>query len=241
MQLNQPNFDIHCEWGENGVRELAPLCDVMIIVDVLSFSTSVAVAVSRGATIYPFPYRDETAEVYARSLGAELAVSRDDASGYSLSPVSLQNIPAGTRLVLPSPNGATLSLASGNTRTLAGCLRNANAVAAAAQRLGGRIAVIPAGERWKDGTLRPSFEDLIGAGAIIHAMTGTRSPEALAAQAAFEFASKDLGALLKQCASGLELVERGYVLDVEMAASLNVSTGVPMLIDGAYRNLSNDG
>ena len=241
MPLNQPNFDIHCEWGESGVIELAPFYDVVIIIDVLSFSTSVAVAVQRGATVYPFPYRDETSEAYARSLGAELAVSRDDASGYSLSPLSLQNIPAGTRLVLPSPNGATLSLASGNTPTLAGCLRNANAVAAAAQRLGSRIAVIPAGERWKDGSLRPSFEDLIGAGAIIHAMIGTRSPEALAAQAAFEFASKDLGVLLMQSISGQELVGRGFVLDVEMAASLNVSTGVPILKDGAYHNLSSDG
>ncbi|NTV37160.1 MAG: hypothetical protein HGA53_09415, partial [Anaerolineaceae bacterium] len=96
MPLDQPNFDIHCEWGESGVIELAPFYDVVIIIDVLSFSTSVAVAVNRGAFVYPFPYRDETSEAYARSLGAELAVSRDDASGYSLSPVSLQNIPAGT-------------------------------------------------------------------------------------------------------------------------------------------------
>lgn len=238
MQFNRPNFDIHCEWGENGVRELAPFYDVVIIVDVLSFSTSVTVAVNQGATVYPFLYRDETAEAYARSLGAELAVSRDKASGYSLSPASLQNIPTGTRLVLPSPNGATLSLASGNTPTLAGCLRNASAVAASAQRLGRTIAIIPAGERWKDGSLRPSFEDLVGAGAIIHAMAGTKSPEALAAQAVFEYSSKNLGALLKQCASGIELMERGYVHDVEIAALLNVSTCVPMLINGAYQELS---
>jgi 2-phosphosulfolactate phosphatase len=57
----------------------------------------------------------------------------------SLSPVSLLGVPAGTRVELASPNGAAVSLAvaAAGAVVLAGCLRNASAVAAAARDLGG--------------------------------------------------------------------------------------------------------
>ena len=144
-------------------------------------------------------------------------------------------IPPGTRLVMPSPNGSTLSLRTGDAATLAGCLRNARVVAEHAQRFGSRIAVIPAGERWReDGSLRPSFEDLVGAGAIISYLTGTRSPEAQAAVAAFEQARSDLPGLLRECGSGRELIERGSPRDVDLAVELNASNRAPLLQRGAY-------
>lgn len=94
--------------------------------------------------------------------------------------------------MLPSPNDASLSLATGDTITLAGCLRNASAVAEAALRSGKRIAVIPAGERWEDNSLRPSLEDWLGAGAIIDELTGSLSPEAQAARDAYRGTDADL-------------------------------------------------
>ncbi|WP_286441659.1 MULTISPECIES: hypothetical protein [unclassified Myroides] len=53
MIYNQEAFDIRMDWGYGGVRELAPISDVIIIVDVLSFSTCVDIATARGALIYP--------------------------------------------------------------------------------------------------------------------------------------------------------------------------------------------
>ena len=224
---------ISCEWGEAGVRQLAPESDAVAIVDVLSFSTSVDIAVARGAVVYPYRLRDDSAHVYAESLGAVLAGSRSEVD-YSLSPASLQRIPAGTRLVLPSPNGATLTLAAGGVPTFAGCLRNATAVAAAMQSAGKRLTVFAAGERWPDGSLRPALEDLIGAGAVIHALQGTRSPEAAAAEAVFLRFKPDLLSTLRECPSGRELIERGYEDDVQLAAEYDVSGVVPVLVGGGY-------
>ena len=86
-------------------------------------------------------------------------------------------------------------------------------MAEAAKKHGRRIALIPAGERWPDGSLRPSFEDLVGAGAISSYLNGNCSPEAQAAKSAFLAAEQDLKNLLLQCGSGKELVERGYKED----------------------------
>jgi len=233
MVFTQSEFNIRLEWGEQGVNLLAPISDVVIIVDVLSFTTCVEIATGRKAIIYPYRGNLEMAQEYARSVGAKLAEKNRDAK-YSLSPKSMLNIPQGIKLVLPSPNGSMLTLATGDTPTLAGCLRNARSVAEAAKKYGGRIAVIPAGERWPDGSLRPSFEDLIGAGAIINFIDGKYSPEAYAARSAFLAAEEDLEHRLLQCGSGKELIERGYRGDVLLAAELNVSDYVPTLTDGAY-------
>jgi 2-phosphosulfolactate phosphatase len=212
-----------------------PDSEAIVIVDVLSFSTCVDIATGRGAMVYPYQWEDQSAAAYAESLEAVLAnFNRNVDVGYSLSPTSLLKIPRDTRLVLPSPNGAGLTLSTGHVPTFAGCLRNASAVATAALRIGSRISIIPAGERWEDGTLRPAFEDLVGAGAIIKNLSGSRSAEAELAVAAFMTFRNDLPHRLKQCGSGKELIARGFESDVELAAELDSSKCVPMLVGGAY-------
>ena len=98
---------MRCEWGAGGLADLAPVSDVVIIIDVLSFSTAVDIAVANGAAILPYPWRDETALQYAAGMKAELA-QHVRHERFSLSPASLINI-RGHRLVLPSPNGSALA------------------------------------------------------------------------------------------------------------------------------------
>ena len=241
MYYEQTGFDARFEWGIDGVQRLAPLSDVMVIVDVLSFSTAVDIAVGRGARVLPYRWRDGGAHEYARGAGALLAGGKRHPTPdepYTLSPSSLLTIPHGTLLVLPSPNGSTLAQTAAELGpvVLTGCLRNASAVAAAARSVGGVVTIIAAGERWDDGdALRPSWEDLIGAGAILRALAAAApSPEALAAIAAFDSAAANLPDLLHDCASGRELVERGFGNDVALAAELDVSRAVPVLSDRTF-------
>lgn len=227
------------EWGLHGVEALRNRVAALVIVDVLSFSTAVDVAVARGASAIPFPLGDRAAaQAAAAAAGAVLAQPRSSfGPGFSLSPSSLARIPGGTKLLLPSPNGSRLSLAGGVVPVFTGCLRNAAAVASAMRAMvgDGAVGVVPAGEVWSDGGLRPAIEDLLGAGAILDALGMPLSAEARVARDAFRGAVPDLGLVLRASVSGQELIGRGFAEDVEFAAALNVSATAPFLCDGAYR------
>jgi 2-phosphosulfolactate phosphatase len=106
-------------------------------------------------------------------------------------------------------------------------LRNARAVAEAAQQSGSSFNVIPAGERWLDGSLRPALEDWLGAGAILRWLGGSRSPEAESAVALFERHCERLVDVLDHCGSGRELEQRGHRQDKFIAGQLDVSACVP--------------
>ena len=139
----------------------------------------------------------------------------------------------------PSPNGSALAFAArrlGARHLLAGCIRNATATARHARRLAaegnGVIAVIAAGERWgtADGPVRHAVEDLLGAGAILAALDPSAavgaphcSPEAAAARAAFVAARPRLHEAIVACASGRELLDRGWADDVAVACEHDVS------------------
>lgn len=236
MCFDQAEYDLRCEWWIEGVLALAPASDAIVIVDIFSFSTSVDIAVANGASVLPYRWHDDTAEAFARSKQALLALAPRSNEVYSLSPSSLESIPRDTALVLPSPNGSTISLSTGQARTFAACLRNAPAVGCRLRQSASRIGIVPAGEHWSNGTLRPSLEDLIGAGAVLAELSGTRSPEAELAVAAFERFRHDLNSALRSCGSGRELIARGFEHDIELAAEYGKSTAVPFLFKDRFVN-----
>ena len=235
MFTDQSAHQIRFEWGEQGLDAIGPGAGAIVVVDVLSFSTCVDIAVSRGATVIPYRWRDESAAVFAGERGAILAEGKRSRGSYSLSPSSLIEIPPGTRLVLPSPNGAAVSLRAAEMGpTFAASLRNAPAISGAIQSGTGPIAVIACGERWPDGSLRAAWEDLVGAGAVISELPGSKSPEAQVAEEAFRSAQGGLPGQLRACSSGRELIERGFGVDVDLAAEWGVSQGVPALWGEGY-------
>ena len=221
-------MNVVCEWGLAGLRASAR-GRIVVIIDVLSFSTATTVAVSRGATIIPCDWNDERAAQIAKSENAELASKRGHGK-YSLAPASLLAVPRGLRLVLPSPNGSTLTFAArdlGADAIVIACLRNATAVA---RWIGDRpAAVIAAGEKWSDGSLRFAIEDWVGAGAVMTAMAGSLSYDAEAAKAAFARLRGHLRDVLAESRSGIELIDQGYPDDVDLASELDADPVVPLL------------
>jgi 2-phosphosulfolactate phosphatase len=210
--------------------------DVIVIVDVLRFTTAVEAAACRGGVVFPFRWRDESAAVFAESVGAKLADGTDPL-GPSLSPQSLLEMRAGEAVVLPSPNGSTCAAVAAQTgaTVVAACLRNAAAVGEWARALQCSVSVIACGEGWPDGSLRPALEDLLGAGAVLSRLPEQRSPDARAAVAAWLEASDNIEATLLECPSGRELLERGRQGDLRYAAQIHLSKVVPILRDGAFR------
>ena len=267
---SQDEGTIRVEWGPVGAESLVSYAAergpvVAVVVDVLSFTTSVSVAVDAGMTVWPYRWKDDSATEFARGHQAVLAMGRRAAAaegGMSLSPKSIRDSAGSVeRLVLPSPNGSTVSalLEGAGAVVAAGSLRNRSAVAAwvvkrldalAAQagregRVGDPpVVIVPAGERWPDGSLRPAVEDLWGAGAVVEAIVAKLehragpmllSAEAAVALAAWSWVSDRVGPSLEACGSGRELIDLGFRDDVRIAAELDVSNHVPVLVDGAFQ------
>jgi 2-phosphosulfolactate phosphatase len=172
----QDDYRVRFDWGSDGATAVTAGADVAVLVDVLSFTTTLSVALDRGIVVLPYRWQDSTAEGYARDQDAVLAFGRSQVAGgrgLSLSPAAVRGHPEPpARLVLPSPNGSSIAhqLAAG-ADCLGACLRNAAAVAAWLNRQGSdarTVAVLAAGERWPGGGLRPAAEDAWGAGAYFH-------------------------------------------------------------------------
>ncbi len=234
----QRAYGVRFDWGLAGARALtaeAEPGDLAVVVDVLSFTTTLTVAVEAGIEVYPYPWAAADAPAYAGDRDAVLATGRrvglEDGS-VSLSPASFDGVSGVDRVVLPSPNGSAISfaLASSGVRVVGASLRNAAAVGRAVGGVAGRVFVVAAGERWPDGQLRPAVEDLWGAGAVLAALDlASASPEARVAAAAYDAVRADLARELAECASGRELVAAGFGRDVEIAGAVGVSAVVPVL------------
>jgi 2-phosphosulfolactate phosphatase len=115
--VNQSDYRIRLDWGPTGAAAIAPGAAVIAVgaaviavVDVLSFSTTLTVAVERGIPVLPFRWGSADASRSARRHGATLGVGRSQVAGsgqVSLSPGTIlrgEGIERGApgRLWLPS-------------------------------------------------------------------------------------------------------------------------------------------
>ncbi|WP_088042370.1 2-phosphosulfolactate phosphatase [Bacillus sp. EAC] len=244
--FDQSNYECRVEWGKRGAREAADRGDITIIVDVLSFSSTVVSAVNQGAIIYPYPPNLD-GKSYAEKIGGEYILGRNEAAilgKATLSPVSFNKDHANNKYVLCSLNGAFCCwIAAKVPALLIGSILNASSVAAFANQLKKQIkanvTIIPCGEVWNEvqeneDALRPSIEDYLGAGAILAELEGTKSPEAEVCIGAYLHSKERINELIWECGSGKELRIKGFEQDVLHCSRLNSYNVVPKLENNCF-------
>lgn len=226
--FDQSRYQVRFDWGVAGLRRLAP-ADVVVVVDVLRFSSSVSARVAAGEDVALDDIAPDDVAL-DRTLGDGDRVDAPD---------------DGARAV--SGNGAAIAAAASGSLVFLGCLRNAGAVADAVlaeqRRRGARtsIAVIAAGELAgpdAGSELRFAVEDLLGSGAVVDALSKLgidhTSPEAAAACESFRGLGGAVRHLLTASGSGQELLERGLRGDALAAAQLEADPVAPVLRDGVF-------
>ncbi|ACZ43079.1 conserved hypothetical protein [Thermobaculum terrenum ATCC BAA-798] len=234
------------DWGPEGLLEAVRREDIVVLVDVLRFCSTAVAAVRAGVRIIPALGRLE-AEGLAAAL--KLPVVSSSKEGYEAgkptdSPLWYQRYAvAGTRVVYPSSNGGRLlSSVRDYPYVVLGALLNASAAAryasALAGSLGKGVTVVAAGELSTDfdpespPRLLFAAEDLLGAGAVIDALSADLSAEATVALGAWESCVQDRTKLLLTSWSGRHLQSTGRQEEVEYCAQLDVTEVVPILRHG---------
>ena len=208
--FDQSTYQVRLEWGVDGLARLAP-ADIVVVVDVLRFSTTVIEAVERGAD---FPM---DAAARATSINGVAVAEAAAARGALVLLGALRNASAVADAVL-----AEQQRRGGRTSI---------AVIAA-----GELTGTDAGA-----TVRFAVEDQLGAGAIIDALGALgidhTSPDAAVASESFRALRRAVKHLLTASGSGLELIERGRRDEVLAAAAVDAASVVPVLRDGVFRAL----
>ncbi|GAB3393007.1 hypothetical protein GCM10027568_21270 [Humibacter soli] len=248
----QQNYEVRFDWGRDGLRGIAPTAGVIVVVDAISFTTTVEMGVALGLEVQPYDgvrHEAEAADA-AGDFGDARLAGRRGAPGVSLSPSSMteQNVAefGARRAVVPSLNGSRLTALAETygVPVVAASLRNRMAVARwildYQTRIGQRamVAVVAAGEVRTDESVRFAVEDLLTAGAVIDALgkvgIDACSPEAAAACAAYTGLARGIRHMFTASVSGVELAQDDQRADVEVAYQTDVSATVPVLFDGAY-------
>lgn len=208
--FDQSTYQVRLEWGVDGLARLAP-ADIVVVVDVLRFSTTVIDAVARGEE-YP-----ADAAAHAVSLNGAAVAEAAATTGALVLLGALRNASAvaGAVLAEQQRRGSRTSIA-----------------VIAAGELTGRDAAA---------TVRYAVEDQLGAGAIVDALGSLgidhTSPEAAVASESFRALRRAVKHLLTASGSGLELIARGQRDEVLAAAAVDAASAVPVLRDGVFRAL----
>jgi len=223
--FDQHRYQVRLEWGAAGLARLAP-ADIVVVVDVLRFSTTVTAAVSRGESV-PL----DTAAHAVSVNGAAVAAAAAD---------------SGALVMLGCLRNASAVAAAVLAEQVARSGRTSVSIIAAGELAG----------REPGAALRFAVEDQLGAGAIVDALAALgidhTSPEAAVTCEAFRGLRGTIRHLLTASGSGQELIERGRRDDVLAAAvvdaaeptrpeapgdapaAVEAASVVPVLRDGAF-------
>jgi 2-phosphosulfolactate phosphatase len=205
--FDQRRYQVRHEWGVAGLDRLAP-ADIVVVVDVLRFSTTVVDRVADGDPVA----LDGAA--HAVSLNGAAVAQAASEAGAVVMMGCLRNASAVARAILDEQQRRGE--------------RTSVAVIAAGESTGPE----------PDARVRFAVEDQLGAGAIIDALGALgidhTSPEAAAACEAFRGLRGAVRHLLTASGSGQELLDRDLRDEVLNAAAVDTASVVPVLRDGTF-------
>ncbi|RLK61329.1 hypothetical protein CLV68_1866 [Actinokineospora cianjurensis] len=70
----QDGYRFRFDWGLSGAKEIAEAGWVVAVIDVLSFTTTLTVAVDTGVEVFPYRWRDESAAEFGGSTSVPVLV-----------------------------------------------------------------------------------------------------------------------------------------------------------------------
>lgn len=208
--FDQSVYQVRLDWGVEGLARLAA-SDVVVVVDVLRFSSTVIQAVERGETV------DLDASAHDVSINGAAVAAAAGRTDALVVLGGLRNASAVAKAVLArqQERGARTSIA------VVAC---------------GELASAETGA-----PLRFAVEDLLGAGAVIDALADLgidhSSPEAAVAGEGFRALRRATRHLLTASASGRELEAWGRRDEVLAAAAVDAASVVPVLRGGVFAAL----
>jgi 2-phosphosulfolactate phosphatase len=219
----------------------APVATVVVI-DVLRATSTIVAALEAGAAaIVPVRETDEAIAVMHR-IGRERTLLCGERDSRLIAGFDLDNSPAsytreriaGKTLVFTTTNGtrALVEAAHGGTTVYCAALINRGAVVERLAAATGDVRLLCAGS---EGAL--SFEDFLGAGAIVDALTRLDrsievSDEARAAATAFAAVAKRLTSAIAGGTHARALAAAGFADDVAACSRIDVSGCVPRYAGG---------
>jgi 2-phosphosulfolactate phosphatase len=221
--------------------------NLIIVIDVLRASTSIIVALAKGAkSVIPTTTLREAYQLHKKYPDYVLVGERGGCKprGFDIgnSPVALAaDHIRGKNLIITTTNGTkALAKSKGSRWVLIGAFLNAEAIAKKATEIskksGGGISFVLAGEK-----NHFSLEDFICAGAIAEGFPENMielSDKATAALLAFREAKSNLFENVKKSEHAKNLTKLGLGKDIEFSCQLSIYETIPFYRDGKIQNLS---
>ncbi|MDQ0576406.1 2-phosphosulfolactate phosphatase [Agromyces albus] len=212
--FGQAKYQVRFDWGAAGSRRILPGAHVVVLVDALSFTTSVVVAAEHGTAT---DVSDAASSGGTGALALELG-----ADGAIVLAAAMRNRTAVAERILAMQE------------------HRGERVIVAVVAAGELTSEPPDALTGTDGGgIRFAIEDQLVAGAVIDALVGIgidhTSPEAAVACAAFEGLQHAASHLMSASGSAVVLAAAGRRDEVRPATERDVTRVVPELGDGAFR------
>jgi 2-phosphosulfolactate phosphatase len=212
-----------------------------VVIDVLRASSTIVEALAAGArTIFPVASVEEATRL-ANTLGRSEVLLCGERRCLPIEGFDLGNSPAeftaervgGKTLVMTTTNGtAAIVAAQPADRVVVAAFTNLSAVVADLIQAKAEPVLICCGREGRFG-----LEDAVCAGRMIRALQ-TGGPkvrwvlnDGARAAVALSEAGQELGALFRECAAGVQIVEAGLESDLDFCARVDVREAVPTLHD----------